>query len=98
MYPTEQTLKAIKNFDLMKKQDKILELIELIRENWKYADDGYFKLKGKKIKRLELHTAGFSDNEDIINALQKNDLFFMLFWEKSVRGGHYYFKIKPIKK
>jgi len=71
--------------------DDIKNLIDYIRRLWWYSETG-FVLKGKQVLRLELHTYGWSGNEDIIRALRKND-FWLLFWEKSTRGGHYWFKI-----
>lgn len=94
-YPTEQELKTIKDWDVTK--EPVQELLEFIRQRWKYAGDGYFKLTGKRILKLELHTGGWSGNEDIIRALEES-FFWTLWWEKSERGGHYYFKIKPIPK
>ena len=43
---------------------------------------------------VELSTAGWSGNEDIIEALKKNGFWF-LYWEKSERGGHYRFEGLP---
>ena len=43
---------------------------------------------------IELHTGGWSGNEDLIRALQKS--YFWSFWRISKVGGHYYFKI-PLK-
>jgi len=42
---------------------------------------------------VELHTGGFSANEDVIEALQDNMMFWLMWWWKTERGGHYYFKI-----
>jgi hypothetical protein len=42
---------------------------------------------------LELHTFGWSGNESIVDALDKNVLFWMTCWEQSNRGGHYKFEI-----
>lgn len=92
-YPTEEALKTIKNADLTK--IPIRTFLDYVGSNWKYADDGFI-LKGKKVLKLELHTCGWSGNEDVIEALKENRFFFMLYWEKTVRGGHYYFTIKPI--
>lgn len=66
-------------------------LITFIKGLWKYPD--YFVVKGKKTIKLGLHTGGWSGNEDIIEALQENEMFFLLYWLKSVRGGHYYLQI-----
>ena len=43
---------------------------------------------------FELHTGGWSDNEEIMGNISKNHMFWYMYWHKSVRGGHYYFKIK----
>lgn len=89
-YPDRESLKEIRKWDVLKKG--VTDLIELIEDNWHFADAGYFKLKkrGKKF-RLELHTAGWSGNEDVIEALKKSN-FWWSFWKKSERGGHYYFE------
>lgn len=42
---------------------------------------------------LELHTGGHSTNEGIIESLQKHEIFWNLWWQKTERGGHYYFII-----
>jgi len=88
-YPDEKTLKKIESFDISK--DSVIDLISLLEEHWIWAS--YIACKGKKIIRLELHTGGWSGHEDMINALQKSS-FWICFWEKSIRGGHYYFRIK----
>jgi len=62
--------------------------MKYIRDHWKYADDGYWEEDGLK---YTLHTAGWSGNEDIINAMRKNYIFWVLYWEQSNRGGHYIF-------
>lgn len=53
-----------------------------------------FILKGTK---LTLHTWGWSGNEDLLNALIENQLFWGLYWESSTIGGHYIFKLRKIK-
>ncbi len=42
---------------------------------------------------LELHTGGWSANEEIINTLQDNKLFWLMWWWKTERGGYYTFEI-----
>lgn len=91
-YPTEETLTKIEEWDFK----DWLGLIEFIESIWMHKDWGFVK-KGKKVVRLELHTAGWSGNESIIHSLQKNFGFWCVCWQKSITGGHYYFKIKPIK-
>ena len=94
-YPTDEELEFIKNFDLVKCD--VDELLEYIRSVWQYHEWG-FKLTGKNVKKLELHTGGWSGNEDVIRALKENVIFWPMYWHKHVRGGHYYFKIKKVKK
>jgi hypothetical protein len=88
-------LKYIEEFDCLK--NDMCELIRYIKSIWAYADQGYFKWN-KRSRRLELHTAGWSANEEIIKHLRKNRFFFTYYWMKSERGGHYYFKIPKNKK
>jgi len=91
-YPEEEVLKKKREWDIVK--DGYNDLIQLIRENWKFEGFGYFVLKGKN---LELHTGGWSGNEDIIDAL-KHNLFWSVFWMKTERGGHYYFELQELNK
>ena len=93
-YPSEKELKTIKEWDVLKKP--VADLLEFIKSIW-WTPDWGFKLKGKEVLRLELHTGGWSGNEDIIRALQDNLMFFTLYWQKTYRGGHYYFEIRKIK-
>jgi len=96
-YPTERQLKTIQEWDCLK--EPVLELLDYVYDIWWAQEWGFVKKNGrtqvhkKKCIKLELHTGGWSGNEDIIYALQANPSFWMLFWQKSVRGGHYYFEI-----
>jgi hypothetical protein len=106
-YPTEPELNFIRKFDLQKNSPK--ELVEFIESIWAYHDWGFKLTKirdniptstgmGDKPKyhyhyALELHTAGWSGNESIIEALEKNEWFYFFYWESSRRGGHYKFEI-----
>jgi hypothetical protein len=90
--PTDEELERIKNWGPLDPRG----LIEFIKDIWWEPDWG-FRLKGKRILRLELHTGGMSDNEAIIEALQSNWLFWSLYWRRSDCGGHYYFRVYPLK-
>lgn len=83
-YPTEEALQFIENYDIA--QDSPEGLIKFIEEIWYHGDWGFIQ-DGDK---LELHTGGWSGNEDVIRSLQKT-FFWTFFWESSRRGGHYYF-------
>ena len=90
-YPTNAELLKLKKWDIFKKSQ--LELLDFIESIWWASDWGY-KLKGKRVLRLELHTGGWSGNESIIEALQENFIFWSMSWEKTLAGGHYYFRIR----
>lgn len=83
-YPTEETLAYIENYSGGLNP---IPLVEFILEAWAYPD---YAVWNPPI--LELHTGGWSGNESIIAALEKT-MFWALYWQKSERGGHYYFKI-----
>ena len=89
-YPSESQLKRISDWDILEKP--VRELLDYIESIW-WTPDWGFCLKGKRVLRLELHTGGWSGNESIIDALQKNWEFWMMYWMKTYRGGHYYFRI-----
>ena len=91
-YPTKIELRKIEKWDFMQKS--IVELIEYIRERWEYADNGYFEVKGKRVLKIRMSTAGWSGNESLIEALQKNVIFWGFYWVKTLRGGHYFFKVR----
>ena len=86
-YPTKADLERIKNYKF-EKFKSFRPLLNLIQDLWHWSDlivwDKY---------DLELHTGGWSGNEDIIEALQGTD-FWLLAWQESRRGGHYKFKLK----
>ena len=96
-YPSEPVLKIIQEWDILEKGTE--DLIGLIESEWEYSDMGGFKRYRDNENRdiLELHTYGWSGNEDIIYALKNNFGFWSCFWWKSERGGHYWFEIKEIK-
>ena len=99
-YPTNDALDYIKNWALIFKtsgdtkqgeffgKNKHEELISYIKDLWWYGDDGVVYEDGL----LELHTMGWSGNEEIISELKDTDLWLMKF-KAHLAGGHYYFKI-----
>ena len=89
-YPTDKELKTIETW--FPDEKPIIELLEYLEELWWCSEWGY-KLTGKRILKLELHTGGWSGNESIIEALEKNFTFWSMYWQKTIRGGHYYFRI-----
>lgn len=90
-YPTEEELLIIEKWEFNTPDDLHL-LINYLEERWMFGKHGYFESKGKNIIHLRLSTAGWSGNESMISALEKNPFWFC-FWQESHRGGHYYFTI-----
>ena len=93
-YPTDEFLDFIRNYT--HETMHILNFIEILCEGWYHGDWGYKlhrKYAGKR--KFELHTGGWSGNEDTISALISN-IWLTHFKMKYVRwetGGHYYFEI-----
>lgn len=84
-YPTAQELKNLDNYK--NHLFGYLEYIKLI-SNWGM----FLRYTGKNVINIEMHTGGWSGNEEIIGHL-KQSFFWLFCWQKSVRGGHYYFKV-----
>ena len=90
-YPDEASLEAIKKWGILTQGiDGLLDLIE-DNTNW---SDRQIERSGKNVIHYAYHTGGWPGNENVIDALRHNFLLWSMFWEKSTRGGHYYFKIK----
>lgn len=88
-YPSENDLERIEKWD----SGDPMGLIEFLEALWKYGEDGYFRLTRKGAHRwLYLSTAGWSGNEEIITALNKS-FFWLAFWVKEERGGHFKFHL-----
>ena len=85
-YPTQETLDFLKQTRHYDDDIDILfeELKLFVNKNGKLFKDGYFWI---------FVTGEWSGNEDIVNALYQNKIFWMQFWEDSFRGGKYVFRI-----
>jgi hypothetical protein len=90
-YPDSEDLEKIEKWDTIHDPFGLVKFMESIC--WRDA----IRIKGKKVWRVEFHTWGWSGNEDIINALRRNLMFFTIYWQRSIRGGHYYFKVYKLK-
>jgi len=89
-YPSKEELDKIRKWkDVFGEGAK--KLIDYIEDLWWYSDEGV----ERKGKTLKLHTLGWSGNEDIIDALRQS-YFWLLYWEKTERGGHYTFKLRDM--
>lgn len=114
LYPSDKSLEAIKNWDLIDNSHrKVHALLGFVEALWQYPDrfcwykslyrKPYKVMKSDgtpdktKYRKLYLSTGGWSGNESIIYSLQKNFLFWAMYWEKSIRGGHYWFIIPEVE-
>lgn len=83
-YPTDAELDRIKEWPPMDYDG----LMEYVTSLWWHGDIGV-RRRGRVIC---LHTWGWSGNESIIGALERT-IFWVLCWQKSFRGGHYWFEL-----
>ena len=91
-YPTTEYLNLIKRYSpqIMPLEDFV---DKVIRQGWYYSDWGFvFKRRYNGRRKLELHTAGWSGNEDVIYELRRN-ITIWRWWKSSFAGGHHYFEI-----
>ena len=97
-YPSQEALDYINNWGFIEengklkfgewfgKAEKYEDLIDFLKQIWAY--DGLIY----EDKLLELHTFGWSGNEDLIPNLQNTTMWTFGFRAKRV-GGHYYFNL-----
>lgn len=98
VYPTDEALKKIEKWPW----EDITGCFAFIKDIWAYADSGYWveldtindTYDHSPVHRYHISTAGWSGNEDIIRALQKNYIIWFSTWVQSRRGGHYIFELK----
>lgn len=93
-YPTEEELDLIKKWDCSTYEGSV-SLAEHLCKIWHYGEP-YAQLKGKSVKVLKLSTGGWSGNEDIMSAVNRNFLFKRHFYSLH-RGGHYVYKISKTR-
>ena len=97
-YPTQEALDYIKNWSIDSNNGEVKmgkhfgkanynELIDYIKSIWTYKDAIEYE-NGL----LEIHTYGWSGNEDIIHELKNTDMWLLKFRCERT-GGHYYFKV-----
>jgi hypothetical protein len=93
-YPRPKTLTRIKQW----KAGDSIALMEYVKSVWRYADCGYWQERDEEGCRMyEISTGGWSGNEEIIQAMKANHIFWMVNWLSSRRGGHYVFKVGGLK-
>jgi hypothetical protein len=83
-YPTDEELGIISKWELWTLTDfhTLMAFIKTLWafDSWRQFGDIYI-----------IATSGWSGNEDIIGAMQGNQMFWMIYWTESTRGGRYIF-------
>lgn len=96
-YPTQEELDTIANWKL-----NLPLLANYVQERWNWGKNMWIIRNGKTelgqpCLKIKAHTGGWSGNEAIIDALAKNQLFWLTCWVSSRRGGHYEFEIRLLE-
>ncbi len=92
-YPEDAELKQIAEWDYHDFEG----LLEFAGSLWKYPDR--FEVFAADSQnddlgtRYELSTGGWSGNESIVEALERNAMFWAVCWQQSRRGGYFVFKV-----
>lgn len=95
-YPTEDALDLITIWHW----EDARGWFEFIKSIWAYRDWGWKEqevideISNEKAWCYYISTAGWSGNESIIRAMEKNTWMWGLNWVQSRRGGHYIFQLK----
>jgi hypothetical protein len=93
--PTEEQLAKIKDWPV----NDLCGLMDYIEPLWEYSDCGYWEHQyhDDGHEEYHIHTAGWSDNEQIIRCMEANFIWWAMYWYQSTRGGHYIFKTMVLK-
>ena len=87
-YPTMETCYKIRSWPT----DDFKGMMEFVKSIWKYSE--YWSEKEtEEGTEYHLSTGGWSGNEDLIQAMGENGMFWILCWHQSTRGGHFIFKV-----
>jgi len=91
-YPTDEELDKISNWKISNQNDWV-EWMQYIQGLWMYEDYNWQDDEGV----WHLSTGGWSGNEDVIFAMKKNHVAWMISWESSRRGGHHTFELNGLR-
>jgi hypothetical protein len=98
-YPTSQTLEAIRTWPIETLLD-CERLFDAVQPLWRWPqhfqrDRRRHRTPGSTLARYwHVSTGGWSGHEDIIAALEANEVFWFICWVSSARGGHYVFETR----
>lgn len=100
-YPNKFSLEMISIWDYMDTEGWFKFIEEMWHMKWfgwhvsiGIEDKELNRDNNKDIKHYFLSTAGWSGNESIIKAMEKNQMLWSDSWIESRRGGHYIFEVR----
>lgn len=86
-YPTDEALKRVAEWPWR----DVAGMLEFVRGLWQWPN--FWTQEGDS---LQISTGGWSGNESLIAAMQRNIGFWKTCWYRSTRGGHYEFDLSRI--
>lgn len=92
-YPTWETLRVIREWPI-KSNFAVRDLLAYVQKSWRYKFEIRTGGRGRK-RWIYIATGGWSGNEEIVDALKNNYVFWLFCWLESHRGGGYKFLIAP---
>ena len=94
-YPTDDTLHRIEQWEVSDCDG----LMEFLQKAWHYGEpyaparhSVHCETMDEEVEQWEVSTGGWSGNEEMIGAMQKNTLWWLFHWWESRRGGHFKFR------
>lgn len=92
-YPREDELERVATWE-----GDWRECFAFIRSIWWMPDWGWHEATvtddfDRIVTRYSISTGGWSGNEDIIAAMERNWMLMAMTWQQSRRGGHYIFEL-----
>ena len=86
-YPDEVAVKTIREWPHTRPWS---DMLDLVKRNWNWADMMFNEVDGV----YYLSTGGWSGNEELIDVMRSNFLFWSQCWISSRRGGHFLFSTR----
>ena len=93
-YPTDQYLDWIKSYDIT--QESAFDLLMDVLDNWWMSYGVKIQRLYRGERKVHMSTGGWSGNEDMIQALRSNTLFWPFHFYNHRAGGHFTFIFRNI--
>lgn len=92
MYPTDEYLERIERWDVI--DGDPWKLVAFVSSLWRNAGWGWRQEERGGQLVLDISTGGWSGNEGLIVAMQRNYIFWSCSWLSSRAGGHYHLVVQ----